>query len=108
MEVKLDDLSYEWVQKTEDVKVLQRAVKLIEEDGDYYFDLKKSILRKIDQKRGFSQNSTFEKKKEIEEINEWVQSKEVSDENKRKSEDLKVKGNEALKSGDWEEALNYY
>ena len=81
---------------------------MIEEDGDYYFDLKKCIQQKIDKKRGFGGNSDFEKKKEIECLNEWVERKEVSDENKRKSEDLKIKGNEALKSGDWEEALNYY
>lgn len=61
MNLKLEDLSYEWVEETQDLDVLQKGVKLIEEDGDFYIDLKKTILKKIQEKRGFSENRPFEK-----------------------------------------------
>jgi hypothetical protein len=48
----LDDISYEWLEKCENVKELERGVKLIEEDGNYFYDLKNRILEKIKKIKG--------------------------------------------------------
>lgn len=43
----MDDISYEWINNTEDKDALKKGIKLIEEDGNYFMDLKKSIEKKL-------------------------------------------------------------
>ena len=40
-------ISYEWLEKTNDPKLLRKAIRLLKEDGGYFPDLEKSIDEKL-------------------------------------------------------------
>lgn len=48
----MDDISYEWLSQCQSKEQLEKAVKLIEEDGNYFVDLKMRILEKINKLKG--------------------------------------------------------
>ena len=118
-ELTLDDITYTWLEKCEDKFKIKKAIKLIEEDGDYFLDLKKTLqkkLSKIDENfinpSAPKKELTFsEKQKEINKIENWQKNLSKNPKNlqtQRSAELEKTKGNEALKSGDYKEALAYY
>ena len=46
-ELKLDDIDFKWVDECNNQVQLRQAIKLIEEDGDYFPDLKRAIQKKL-------------------------------------------------------------
>lgn len=138
-QLNLEDISYEWLQECTDPAQLRRGIKLIEEDGNYFVDLKKEIEKKLAQIQGHSdkpgaqknQLNSEEKQSQIEELMKWKESVEkqggdsaskttgtkpnltvkqsnIPDIDKKKAENEKNKGNEAMASGDYKEAISYY
>ena len=58
-ELQLDDISFEWIQKTKKIQHLVKARRLIEEDGNYFQELKKAVEERIveqDPKRSFNKD----------------------------------------------------
>ena len=43
----LNTITYEWLEKTNDPKLLKKALRLLKEDGSYFPDLEKSIDEKL-------------------------------------------------------------
>ena len=43
----LNSISYEWLEKTNEPKLLKKAIKLLKEDGGYFPDLEKAIDDKL-------------------------------------------------------------
>jgi hypothetical protein len=43
----LNEIDYLWVEKTEDPKLLRKALKLLKDDGGYFIDLEKHIEDKL-------------------------------------------------------------
>ena len=43
----LNAISYEWLDKTNDPKLLRKAIRLLKEDGGYFPDLEKAIDEKL-------------------------------------------------------------
>ena len=115
-ELKLEDVSYQWVRDTSSVPLLKRAVKLIEEDGNYFKELKSQLLTKIREIEGkpeismkaAMEGSEQEKEKAVKELMEWEVLENASEEAQKKSEDQKNRGNDALRSGDLQEAIECY
>ena len=62
----LNMISFEWLERTSDPKLLKRALKLLKDDGDYFPDLAKAIdekLQSVDEKykkRKQNENITLE------------------------------------------------
>ena len=122
--LKLEEISYEWVDKTESIPLLKKGIKLIEDDGNYFNELKRHIEKKIkllqspdsklDQKNDFETPSkeSEEKEKAVKELSDWVMvdspTKENQEEQKSKSEEEKNKGNDSLRAGDIHEAITHY
>ncbi len=49
----LNQIDFKWVDETEDIKLLKKALKLLKEDGGHFVDLENSIeekLSKLDKK----------------------------------------------------------
>ena len=116
-EFTLEDVTYEWLETCSDSKLLQKAIRLIEEDGDYFIDLKNAISTKlkdiIGPKATFDKNAVVDsetKKEVIKDLGEWQNQVEhkQKDQNLREAENLKIKGNDALRSGDFKEAILHY
>ena len=42
-DISLDKIDYEWVESTDKIVRLKKALKLLEQDGSYYVDLIKAI-----------------------------------------------------------------
>jgi len=88
-QLNLEDISYEWLQECSDPAQLRRGIKLIEEDGNYFVDLKKEIEKKLMQVQGHSgkpgatkdQMNSEEKQSQIEELMKWKESVERQDGN---------------------------
>jgi tetratricopeptide (TPR) repeat protein len=117
-ELTLDLISFEWIKKTESVKSLKKAIQILEEDGDHFKELKREILNKIQRLQGANTNDfetpkklSEEKDKAVKELSDWVMVDSPSKENeklKQQSEMEKNKGNDALRSGDLNEAIEHY
>lgn len=127
-DLKLDDITYEWMETCTDLRLLKKAIKLIEEDGNYFIDLKNALKKRISelfpQEKDFSQNSNKisedEKFKELEDLYEWKlkleSAKKLSNgstsglnlDDLKRAENEKNKGNEAMNSSDFKEAILFY
>ena len=115
-ELKLEDISYQWVRDTSSVAHLKQAVKIIEEDGNYFKELKNQILTKIREIEGkpeismkaAMEGSEKEKEKAVKELMEWEVLENATEESQKKSDDQKNRGNDALRSGDLQEAIECY
>lgn len=46
-ELTLDKIDFDWVKSQKKIKFLKKALKLIEEDGDVYKELKQCVLDRI-------------------------------------------------------------
>ena len=131
----LNTISYEWLEKTNDPKLLRKALRLLKEDGGYFPDLEKTIdekLQTLDLKykkhkeaENISQEDIDKCKQEIlkfeEEFNKKDQilidnrdSKEKKNyeilklERKQEANNEKIKGNELMKTKEYDEAIKHY
>lgn len=46
-ELTLDKIDFDWIKKQTKIKFLKKAIKLIEEDGDVYLELKQCVYDRI-------------------------------------------------------------
>lgn len=46
-DLTLDKVDFDWIKNAKKISHLKKALKLIEEDGDYYPDLKKQVIERI-------------------------------------------------------------
>ena len=117
-ELTIDLITFEWIESTKSVKRLKQAVQILEDDGDHFKDLKRELIKKIKQLQGTESNNfetpkkmAEERDKAVKELADWVMVDSPSKENeklKQDSEMEKNKGNDALRSGDLEEAIGHY
>lgn len=52
-ELKIEHIDYDWVDKTEDTKLLKKGLKLLKDDGGFFPHLEEAIsekLKKVDRK----------------------------------------------------------
>jgi hypothetical protein len=45
----INEIDFKWVDKTEDPKLLKKALKLLKEDGGYFIELEKYVEEKLKQ-----------------------------------------------------------
>ena len=128
-------ISYEWLDKTNDPKLLRKALRLLKDDGGYFPDLEKSIdtkLQTIDLKykkhkeaENVSQEDIEKCKQEMlkfeEEFNKkdqiLIDNRDNKDkrnyeilkiERKQEANNEKIKGNELMKTKEYDEAIKHY
>ena len=131
----LNSISYEWLDKTNDPKLLKKAIHLLKEDVGYFPDLEKTIdekLQTIDLKykkhkeaENISQEDIEKSKQEIlkfeEEFNKkdqiLIDNRDSKDkrnyeiiklERKQEANNEKIKGNELMKTKEYDEAIKHY
>ena len=117
-EITLDTITFEWVEGSSSVKDLKKALRVLEKDGNHFKDLKLEIVRKINKLEAKNKNPlktperlTEEREKAVKELSDWVMVDSPTKEEEKKkqqSEEEKNKGNDALRSGDIEEAILHY
>lgn len=127
-ELRLEDVSYEWLDTCQDERMLKTAIRLIEEDGDYFLDLKKAVQKKLLEvnpqlkQRSEMANKISEEEmlQELNDLNNWKiqieaetsrkeESKtKISANDRKMAENEKNKGNEALTANDFKEAIGFY
>ncbi|CAD8111816.1 unnamed protein product [Paramecium sonneborni] len=112
-ELTLEKIDFDWVNSQTKVAPLKKALKLLELDGNYYTDLIKAVEEKlvsIDPKYAKASEVVIDpivKKQAQIDVEKWAENPTL-EKNKRLAEQEKIKGNEALKSNDLKEAINYY
>ncbi|CAD8110823.1 unnamed protein product [Paramecium primaurelia] len=112
-DLTLEKIDFEWVNSQTKVGPLKKALKLLELDGNYYTDLIKAVEEKlvsIDPKYAKASEVVIDpvvKKQAQIDVEKWAENPTL-EKNKRLAEQEKIKGNEALKSNDLKEAINYY
>ena len=131
----INAISYEWLEKTNDPKLLRKAIRLLKEDGGYFPDLEKSIDEKLQtldlkyKKHKEAENVTQEDlnkcKEEMlkfeEEFNKkdqiLIDNRDNKDkrnyeilklERKQEANNEKIKGNELMKTKEYDEAIKHY
>ena len=131
----LNAISYEWLEKTKDPKLLRKALRLLKEDGGYFPDLEKAIDEKLQtldlkyKKHKEAENVTQEDREKCtqemlkfeEEYNKKDQilldnrdSKDkrnyevIKLERKQEANNEKIKGNELMKTKEYDEAIKHY
>ena len=131
----INSISYEWLEKTNDPKLLRKAIRLLKEDGGYFPDLEKSIDEKLQtldlkyKKHKEAENVTQEDinkcKEEMlkfeEEFNKkdqiLIDNRDNKDrrnyeilklERKQEANNEKIKGNELMKTKEYDEAIKHY
>ena len=131
----INHISYEWLEKTNDPKLLRKAIRLLKEDGGYFPDLEKSIDEKLQtldlkyKKHKEAENITQEDinkcKEEMlkfeEEFNKkdkiLIDNRDNKDrrnyeilklERKQEANNEKIKGNELMKTKEYDEAIKHY
>ena len=131
----LNSISYEWLEKTNDPKFLKKALKLLKEDGSYFPDLEKAIddklqtldlkYKKYKETENITQEDILKAKEEMAKFEEEFNLKDkILSENKdeknqtnyeilkiqRKQEanNEKIKGNELMKTKEYDEAIKHY
>ena len=131
----INSISYEWLEKTNNPKLLRKAIRLLKEDGGYFPDLEKAIDEKLQildlkyKKHKESENITQEDREKCnqellkfeEEYNKKDKilidnrdSKEKKNyevlklERKQEANNEKIKGNELMKTKEYDEAIKHY
>ena len=131
----LNSISYEWLEKTNEPKLLKKAIKLLKEDGGYFPDLEKAIddklqtldlkYKKYKETENITQEDIAKAKEEMAKFEEEFNKKDkILNENKdekngknyeilkieRKQEAIneKIKGNELMKTKEYDEAIKHY
>ena len=127
-------ISYEWLEKTSEPKLLKKAIRLLKEDGGYFPDLEKAIdeklktvdlkYKKLKETETISQEDLNKCKSELlkfeEEFNKkdkiLLNNKESNQKNyeliklerKQEANNEKIKGNELMKTKEYDEAIKHY
>ena len=128
-------VSYEWLDKTNNPKMLKRALKLLKDDGNFFPDLSRAIdekLQTIDLKYKKLKETESVSKEDIEKakeeilqfeneyrkkdnlIKETLEKKNESNydviklERKKEAQNEKIKGNELMKTKEYDEAIRHY
>ena len=131
----LNSISYEWLEKTKDPKLLKKAIRLLKEDGGYFPDLEKAIDQKLQtldlkykkykETENITQEDIDKAKQEMlkfeEEFNKkdkiLLENKEENNqknyeilkiERKQEANNEKIKGNELMKTKEYDEAIKHY
>ena len=127
-------ISYEWLDKTTDPKLLKKGIRLLKEDGGYFPDLEKAIdekLKTVDLKykkrketENVSQEDIDKCKSELLKFEEEYSKKDkillnnkdtteknydiIKLERKQEANNEKIKGNELMKTKEYDEAIKHY
>lgn len=123
-------ISYEWLDKTTNPKLLKKALQLLKEDGNYFPELSKAIddkLQSVDEKykkKKQNENISIEDIKaskeellkfeqELKQNDKIIKDKQTSSElltlqRQKEAENKKIKGNELMKTKEYDEAIKYY
>ena len=131
----INSISYEWLEKTNDPKLLKKAIRLLKEDGGYFPDLEAAIDKKLQtldlkyKKYKETENITLEDinkaKEEMLKFEEEFNKKdkilsENKDEKNQKNYEIlkierkqeanneKIKGSELMKTKEYDEAIKHY
>jgi tetratricopeptide (TPR) repeat protein len=134
-QLTLNMVSYEWLDKTNNPKMLKRALKLLKDDGNFFPDLSRAIdekLQTIDLKYKKLKETESVSKEDIEKakeeilqfeneyrkkdnlIKETLEKKNESNydviklERKKEAQNEKIKGNELMKTKEYDEAIRHY
>ena len=134
-ELTINMISYEWLNKTNNPKLLKKALKLLKDDGNYFPDLSKAIdeklqsidlkYKKLKQTETISAEDIAKAKEEILQfenefrtkdnlIKETIEKKDESNydiirlERKKEAQNEKIKGNELMKTKEYDEAIRHY
>ena len=134
-QLTLNMVSYEWIDKTNNPKMLKRALKLLKDDGNFFPDLSRAIdekLQTIDLKYKKLKETESVSKEDIEKakeeilqfeneyrkkdnlIKETLEKKNESNydviklERKKEAQNEKIKGNELMKTKEYDEAIRHY
>ncbi len=129
-------ISYEWLERTNKPKLLKKALKILKDDGNYFPDLSKAIddkLQTLDLKykqqketKNISQEDIEKVKEEMLKFEEEYKNtdKIINDnkdldkskinydlirlERKKEAQNEKIKGNELMKTKEYDEAIRHY
>jgi len=131
----LNSISYEWLEKTNNPKLLKKAIRLLKEDGGYFPDLEKAIDQKLQtldlkykkykETENITQADIDKAKEEMLKFEEEFNKKdkilsENKDEKNQKNYEIlkierkqeanneKIKGNELMKTKEYDEAIKHY
>lgn len=131
----INAISYEWLDKTNDPKLLKKALRLLKEDGGYFPDLEKSIdtkLQTIDLKYKKHKEAESVTQADIDKVKEemlkfeeeynkkdqiLIDNRDNKDkrnyeilklERKQEANNEKIKGNELMKTKEYDEAIKHY
>ena len=131
----LNSISYEWLEKTNNPKLLKKAIRLLKEDGGYFPDLENAIDQKLQtldlkyKKYKETENITqadidkakeemlkfeeeFNKKDKILSENKEEKNQKnyeiLKIERKQEANNEKIKGNELMKTKEYDEAIKHY
>ena len=131
----LNSISYEWLEKTNNPKLLKKAIRLLKEDGGYFPDLENAIDQKLQtldlkykkykETENITQADIDKAKEEMLKFEEEFNKKdkilsENKDEKNQKNYEIlkierkqeanneKIKGNELMKTKEYDEAIKHY
>ena len=131
----LNSISYEWLEKTNNPKLLKKAIKLLKDDGGYFPDLENAIDKKLQtldlkykkykETENITQEDIEKAKQEMLKFEEEFNKKdkilsENKDEKNQKNYEIlkierkqeanneKIKGNELMKTKEYDEAIKHY
>ena len=131
----LNSISYEWLEKTNNPKLLKKAIRLLKEDGGYFPDLENAIDQKLQtldlkykkykETENITQEDINKAKEEMLKFEEEFNKKdkilsENKDEKNQKNYEIlkierkqeanneKIKGNELMKTKEYDEAIKHY
>ena len=131
----INSISYEWLEKTNNPKLLKKAIRLLKEDGGYFPDLENAIDKKLQtldlkykkykETENITQDDIDKAKEEMLKFEEEFNKKdkilsENKDEKNQKNYEIlkierkqeanneKIKGNELMKTKEYEEAIKHY
>ena len=131
----INSISYEWLEKTNNPKLLKKAIRLLKEDGGYFPDLENAIDQKLQtldlkykkykETENITQEDINKAKEEMLKFEEEFNKKdkilsENKDEKNQKNYEIlkierkqeanneKIKGNELMKTKEYDEAIKHY
>lgn len=86
-DITIDKIDFEWVEQAKKISHLKKALRLLEEDGDYFPDLKKAVEKRIIEidptqaPRNFNNIVDMETKQELQkDVYNWEDSQHKRDE----------------------------
>ena len=131
----INSISYEWLEKTNNPKLLKKAIRLLKEDGGYFPDLENAIDQKLQtldlkykkykETENITQEDINKAKEEMLKFEEEFNKKDkilsenrdeknqknyeiLKIERKQEANNEKIKGNELMKTKEYDEAIKHY